>query len=159
MAVSGEVAMLLKEIQESNKITLEAVMAANEKVVNELKEENKRLQEQLSKMASSQPSTAGAKRSTHTAEDQVSIKETADQIKEARGNVPKLKKLPESNHIDFMNKVNKVLELKESMKEFLDHVKEKMTEEIEIVKKEGKAKMAAAKIDDKKKAAITVIEA
>ena len=118
---------LVKQIQESNENVIktmmeegnykkrDSVLQSQEEMIKQLKEENVRLRQNVGAVTPSKSKPVAVA-------DPLTMKETADQLKEARQNVPKLKRLPRSNHIDFIKKIEKVLELKKGMKKFLQDV-------------------------------------
>ena len=115
------------------------MIQSQEEMIKQLKEENLKLRQSVGTV------TPGRSKPVAVT-DPLTMKETADQLKDAKQNVPKLKKLPRSNHIDFIKKIEKVLELKKGMKKFLQDVHDSTTAEVEIVKTENKAKLAKVKL-------------
>jgi len=127
----------IKQIQESNEKLVKTMMEDAEKqkeIIYELRSEIK------------QGRGTGAA-GNNSSVDTLAIKETLEQLKEARAKVPELKKLPISNHIEFIRKLANMLELKKGMKQFLEDVHANTTAEVEIVKTENQAKMVAVKLN------------
>jgi len=147
----GEVASLIKQIQESNDKLVKTMMEEGKRreaqLENQLEKQSEIIYELKREMQSLGTGATGNNSSVALQRDTLTIKETADQLKEARANVPKLKKLPKSNHIEFIKKLANMLELKKGMKQFLEDVHNKTTAEVEIVKKENQAKLNAVKLD------------
>ena len=133
-----EVASLIKQIQESNEKLVKTMMEDAEKRQVQLEKQEEMIYELRSEIKQGLGTGAtGNNSSVAPRLDTLAIKETADQLKEARAAVPNLKKLPISNHFEFIRKLANMLELKKGMKQFLEDVHTNTTAEVEIVKTEN----------------------
>ena len=153
-----EVALLIKQINESNEKLVKTMMEDAEKRQVQLEKQEVMIYELRSEIKQGLGTGATGNNSSVTPRlDTLAIKETADQLKEARASVPNLKKLPISNHSEFIRKLANMLELKKGMKQFLEDVHTNTTAEVEIVKTENQAKLNAVKLT--KEGAISEVEA
>ena len=148
----------IKQIQESNEKLVKTMMEDAEKRQVELNKQKEIIYELRSEIKQGLGTGATGNNSSVTPRlDTLAIKETAGQLKEARASVPNLKKLPISNHSEFIRKLANMLELKKGMKQFLEDVHTNTTAEVEIVKTENQAKLNAVELT--KEGAISEIEA